>query len=531
MIGRIMRLARRIWRASTTSTPASWFVEWLRGEQESDSGIRLDGKRALTYAPVWYAVNRIAGHVAQLPLVLYERQGERKKRRAAEHPVYRLLKRRPNAIMSASVFKELLTYHALVWGDGRAAIVRDGRGDPVELIPLLPDRTRTVLVDGAKWHVSEILVDDTSQRRETRRFRDEHVLHIAGLGYDGVTGYPLWELARNSFGLGMATEKHGNRFFRNSAIPGLLLEAPEGVLGDDTEAQKFLHAFRRMQEGLDNTAKTVLLRHGVKASRLAQSGQEAQWIEQRRFQRQDVALWFLLEAITGDDASVSYSSLEQKHLAYLVNCLNRWLVKWQEECEAKLLRFREREADSHFVRFQTGALLRSDTPTTYKTLAMGVRGMLLTINEARDLLDLDEVEGGDELLNPAITPGRAGGDVPAARAPALPPERTRAMVADRVLELIGVEQRRVRAACDKPAGDFAAWLGTFYNNWQHTLARALTAFVGPSAAARHAQRWCDASRDRLSAEAPANRALLLEGWLYRAESLAGDLVDEMLAQH
>lgn len=487
MLGWIRAQMQRL-LGSTTSRPGQWFLDWLHGSgtRESDSGIRLDGKTALRYAPVWYAVRRISGHVAQLPLVLYQRTGDRAKRRATEHPAYRLCKRAPNSLMTASVFRELLQYHALIWGNGRAVIIRNRRGDPIELVPLLPDRTKTVLVAGEKWHISEIVVDEATGQTESRKFRDADVLHIIGLGFDGITGYPLWELGKNSWGLGLAGEKYTNRFYRNNAVPGLLLEAPAGVFRDDEEAKKFLTAFREMQEGLDNASKTALLREGIKATKLSNTAAEAQQIETRQFQRQEVALWFLLEAITGDDKSVSYSSLEQKHIAYLVNCLNGWLVKWQEQCEEKLLREREKAADSHFFRFSTGALLRSDTKTTVTTLTMAVRGMLMTINEARDLLDLDEIEGGDDLLNPAITPGKAsdagggsgqgnGGQENGGQGnedPALQ-QRLRAVVRGRLQDLADVERRRVKDL----AGD-AERVAAWYERWEATLATALGQLLG-----------------------------------------------------
>jgi HK97 family phage portal protein len=249
----------RRWFASTTSKPASWFVTWIHQERESESGVSIDGKTALRYAPVWNAVNRICGRVAQLPLVLYEQTGEATKHRAVKHPAYRLLKNQPNGLMTPAVFKELLQYHAVLWGNGRAVIVRDRRGDPAELVPLLPDDTTTVLVNGVKWHVSEIAVDETGHK-ETFKFRDEDVLHVAGLGYDGLAGFALFDLARNSWGLGLAEEKAASRLHANYGIPGLLLEAPPGVFADDEEAKKFLNAFRDAHEGLDNRGKTGLLR-------------------------------------------------------------------------------------------------------------------------------------------------------------------------------------------------------------------------------------------------------------------------------
>ena len=109
-----MRILTRIrrWLASTTSKPASWFVSWIHQERESESGVAVDGKTALRYAPVWNAVNRICGRLSQLPLVLYEQTSARTKQRAVKHPAYRLLKNQPNALMTPAIFKEVLQYHA-----------------------------------------------------------------------------------------------------------------------------------------------------------------------------------------------------------------------------------------------------------------------------------------------------------------------------------------------------------------------------------------------------------------------------------
>jgi HK97 family phage portal protein len=536
MLGWLKKMARRF-VASTTSKPASWFIDWIHQERENDSGVSVDGRTALRYAPVWNAVNRICGRLAQLPLIVYEQTGPRTKERAVKHPAYRLLRRRPNALMTPATFKEIITYHAIMWGNGRAAIVRDWRADPLELVPLLPETTKTVVVNGAKWHTTEVQLETGEIR--TYKFPDRDVLHVIGLGYDGVQGYALWELAKTSWGCGLAAEKSEARLFRNHTIPGLILEAPPGTFANDDEAKKFLQAFRDMHEGMDNAGKTALLREGIKATKLSLTGDEAQAVEQREFQQVQAGLWFLLESMLGIENSVSYNSLEQKQLAELINCLNPWLVKWQEQCEAKLLREREIEADSHFFRWSTGALLRSDTKTTYETLTAGVRGRIITPNEAREVLDLEPIEGGDELQNPAIDVRRAQSDTSdesdesdtsdtsdrsddeSLRA------RLRATIADRLQDLAAVERSRVEAAAAKPGGGLA--IREFYGRWETTLAKALLPLVpagdisGEMIAAQTARAWCQESLRLLSGE-PLASLTVTAGWPDRAARLAESLV-------
>ncbi len=532
-------LARRFFGATSgAARPLQWLVDWVRGDGGTDSGIAMDGERAMRYAPVWYGVNKIAGHIAQMPLVLNEDLDDgRRRRRAKEHPAYPLVKRRPNALMSASVFKEVIQYHALMWGNGRAAIERNYRMDPVSLIPLLPDRTKTVLVNGEKWHVTRVTYEDGTS--EDRKFRDRDVLHIAGLGFDGLTGYSLWEFAANSFGLGLGSEKAANRHFKHDAMPGLLLEAPAGMFRDESDAAAFLAAFRKAHEGLDNKSKVGLLREGIKANAIGASAGDSQWIEQRRFQRQDAALWLMLETILGDDASVSYNGLEQKMLAYLVNCLNRWLVKWEEECGEKLLREREKRLDTHYFKFVTGALLRSDTATTMSTGALAITSRILNPNEVRAWFELDPYEGGDEYINPNTTAnaGRSGGkqDDEDGDPPDDPPDdnpsaQARSLIVNRLKELIAVEAKRVRAAAKKSA-NFVAWVDEFYGETRFlaTLSRIVGSMGGETwHAIEHAnaskQQILEAAGRSTPAELAANIEHATADWPARAEALADEIL-------
>lgn len=478
---------------SGTASPAQWLVDWVRGGNEVDSGVTVTPKTSLSYAPVWYAVNRVAGHMAQMPLTLYRRVDERTVKRDPTHPAFRLTESRPNGMMTASVFKELLQYHALMWGNGRAGILRDRRGDPTDLIPLLPDRTRSFLLNGEKWHAVKLLANDemspdtwfspAAADAQTVFLHDRDVLHVIGLGFDGIAGYPVWDLAKHSWGLGLAGERHQSGSYKNRAMPGLLLQAPPGVFRDDEDAKKFLNAFRSAHEGSENAGKAGLLREGITAQSISQSATDMQHLENRSFQRDEVSLWFLLETITGEKGQ-SYASIEEKNIAYLTNGLGRWLVKWTEQCKEKLLREREKQADSHLFRWNTGALLRANMKSTSDTLAGLVRGRIFTPNEAREKLDMNPLPGGDELQNPAIDTRAASGEDASDTSDRSDRsdrsdgsdrsdrKRLRAIVVGRLGELAGVEQRRLNEIRDKHGPESQEHIVSFYRGWKTTLAAA-----------------------------------------------------------
>lgn len=474
---------------STAQNPASWFVEWIRGSGGSDSGVPVNGKSALQWAPLWYGINKIAGHVAQLPCDLREQIGDRQSRLMDSHPSYWLMNYEPNEMMVPSVFREVMQHHALAWGNGRAAIYRNARSEPAELIPLLPDRTNTVIVNGEKWHVHR-----DAETGEVTRFRDNDVLHICGFGFDGLQGYSLIEFARNSIGLGLAAEKHVSKHFKNNATPSLVLEAPPGMFRSEADAKEFLRNWHDYYQGVDNSNKVGLLREGMKATPLAGlSGRDAQWLEERQFQRQEAALWLLLEQILGDNSSVSYNSLEQKNMGYLVNCLMRWLVKWEEEMARKLLTRTQFESGRLYWKFKVAALLRGTTSERYAVYQIGLQNRILNPNEVRAMEDMPPYEGGDEYGNPSITPGAPGRGQPATDDGSYDEDAAVQAMAGRFEPLARVERQRLCQGAEKHAKRFCQWLDEFYTGFRPRLVQAMQ---DVSAADSYADEWIEETKRR-----------------------------------
>lgn len=528
------RLAKSFGRifGSSLTAPASWFVDWIRGETgESDSGVAINGKTALMYAPVWSSVNKIAGHLAMLPVHLHEQLDERTAVVANKHPAYRLMKTRPNSLMTAAVFKQTLQAHALLRGNGRAYIERNMRNDPAELIPLLPDRTVTVLVNGEKWHVVT-----NPETGEKDKLRDADVLHIPGLGFDGIVGYDLVEFAKNSLGLGLAAEKQASRHYKNNAVPSLVLEAPPGVFRKEDDAKEFLRKWNEYHQGLSESNKVGLLREGIKAHPLAVTAKDSDTVAQRLFQRQEAALWFQIEQILGDDSSVSYNSLEEKNKAYLTNCLMPWLTKWEQECDEKLLTGLQKRQASHFFKFQTAALLRGTTKERYDVYQIAIGTGILSPNEARQLEDLPPREGGDEYGNPYTTPGGQAANPPATDdepadddepKPAEPPsDRARQLIASRLREIVKVEGSRAVESAKKP-DKFLAWLDSFYSD-DGFVPRLNAVIVECGGETSHTVAHCNQSREALLELSgncgPSDLAAAVEmavaAWGERAELLA-----------
>lgn len=392
-----MRLGRTFKALSTAKNPSQWLVEAFGGKP-SKTGVNVTIESSLGLAPVVYAVNKISGHVAQLPVNVrkmladggYENQ---------YNNIYRLLNKKPNDIMTAYQMKEIMMVHALMAGNGRAYIERNSNGTPVGLIPIMPYNCQTMLVDGQKWHLVTPEAGTTQDRLpialkngQFYKIPDRDMLHVMNTSYNGVWGLHVIDIARDVFGLTQAGQEGAAVSIANNSKPSMLLEAPQGMFRSAKDAKEFLDAFNAKHEGLDNSGKAGLLRDGMSATVLPMTSADSQFLQQRNFQREEIALLFGLESILGDNVGSQYKSVSERNTAYVDNCLNRWFAKWQQEIDCKLLPYGNLES-----KFDTSELMNGDPNAIADyTNKLSVQGTN-TINELRMLHGFGPIEGGDEI--------------------------------------------------------------------------------------------------------------------------------------
>lgn len=393
-----MKNAKSFWAFTNQRNPASWLVEFFNGEK-SKTGIKVNTKSALGLAAVIYAVNKISGHISQLPFNVYEESdGQRELKN--QNPAYRLLNVSPNQAMTAFTLREIMMVHALISGNGRAYIARNNLGTPVELIPILPENCQTMLVDGEKWHLVTAHEGTTQntlpiklRQGEYYKIPDRDVLHIMNTSMNGVWGMHVVEIAKDVFGLAQAGQEAAATTLANSGRPSLLLEAPVGMFRSAKDSQEFLDNFNKKHAGVEASGRAGLLRDGMKATTLPISATDAQFLEQRAFQREEIALLFGLESILGDNTGQTYRSISERNTAYVNNCLQRWMCKWEEEVMSKLIS----PARPLEVEFDTTPLLKGDPNSLADyTMKMQQHGVL-TINEIRQMHGFSPVDDGDKL--------------------------------------------------------------------------------------------------------------------------------------
>ncbi len=389
--------------------PADW--DDLFGTK-SVSGERVSRRTALTLSQLYRGVSLISGTVGKIPLYVWT-GSEDDKKRVKSHPAHKLVRWDASDEVTAFTFRETLTAHAIMQGNGYAYIKRDPDGRPLRLNILMPDRTYPVRINGQLYYVTSMggSLEDANSRIVTL-YPDE-VLHIHGLGYDGLTGYSVIQLASTSLGGAIAKRKHEASFFANAATPHIVIEVPAKM---SPEAYARLKASWRKtlpggRKGEARDHETALLEEGAKANAITVSAADAQLIESEKFDLVDAANWLnLAPHKLGAANTTAFASLEQENQSTLDEGFDPWFVRWELECRRKLLSQKERDDESHWFEFVREALLRSNLTarSSYYRMATGGRPWM-TQNEVRRLENLPPQAGGDVILDP-LNMGKPGGD-------------------------------------------------------------------------------------------------------------------------
>ncbi|MCH7892687.1 MAG: phage portal protein, partial [Gemmatimonadetes bacterium] len=357
-------LARAVGERSSLATPEQWVIDWFKGGTDTPSGINVTEDTALHYGPFFAGVRIISEDLGSLPFPLYESLDPRGKRKATEHPLYPVIHNEANPVMSSQTFRETLTGHAVMWGGGFAEIVRK-RGVVRELWPLRPDRMNVKF----NRRTRRLIYDYDDQSTGIRRkFLPDEILHIHGLGFDGVRGYSVLELARNSIGAGVASEQFGASFFGNAARPSGFLTHP-GVLGDPAR-KNLRESIEKMHKGSQNTGRIALLEEGLKWEAIGIPPDDAQFLETRRFDVLDMARWLRLPPfMLAELGRATWNNIESEKIDYVTKSLRTWLTRWEQAVWMRLLDSEEQE--TFFAEHTIEGLLRGDTKSRFESYRIG----------------------------------------------------------------------------------------------------------------------------------------------------------------
>lgn len=376
----------------------------------SSSGKRVNERSAMQMTAVYSCVRILSEAVASLPLHIYQ-QEEGHSTKAVDHPLFSLLHDEPNPEMTSFVFRETLMTHLLLWGNAYSQIIRNGKGEVVALYPLMPDRMK-VDRDGNGQLYYEYMVSSADPKVNPSgmvRLSPFDVLHIPGLGFDGLVGYSPIAMAKNSIGMAIACEEYGAKFFAHGAAPSGVLEHP-GVLKDPS---KLRDSWQATFGGSANSGKVAVLEEGVKYTPISIAPEQAQFLETRKFQINEIARIFRVPPhMVGDLEKSSFSNIEQQSLEFVKYTLDPWVSRWEQAMTKILLTPEEKK--KYTIKFNVDGLLRGDYQSRMNGYAIARQNGWMSANDIRRLEEMDPIsedEGGDlYLVNGNMLPlAQAGG--------------------------------------------------------------------------------------------------------------------------
>lgn len=380
-------LAGMFGASHAVSSGSGWFMRAFGGR--THAGVSVSEFTAMNLTVVYRAVSLIADSLAMMPLNLYRRTDDGREE-ARNHPTYRAIHSAPNEEMTSFIWRQTQQHHTLLWGNGYAAIERNGRGQGIGLVPLLPDRTRPVKQTGRPFHYTTVVDGEHLQ------LHPDDVVHIPALGFDGIQGYSPIFMARQAIGMAFAMEEFGAKFFKNDAKSGGFIHYP-GQLSEP--ARKNMQDSLQKQGGLDNAHRVKILEEGAKFVQTSIPPDDAQFLGSREFQIAEVARLYgvPLHMLQSHEKSTAWGSgLEEMTQGFLTFTLGTWLERWEQELNRKLLLPSEQQ--EYFVKFNANALLRGTPATRAEFYTKALAGKAwMDVNEVRakeDLKKLDERQLG-----------------------------------------------------------------------------------------------------------------------------------------
>ena len=356
----------------------------------SGSGKPVNANTAIQLSTVYACVRVISETVASLPLGVYEAK-EDGNRKAIEHPLYPLLHDEPNSEMTSFVLREVMLAHLLLWGNSYCQIIRSGRNQVTGLYPLLPDK---MTVDRDKKGV--LTYTYMTSTGEQVVLSPEDVLHIPGLGFDGIMGYSPIALEKNAIGLGIASEEYGSKFFSNGARPSGILTHPNTVKNPKALRESWNSAYG----GSSNSNRVAILEEGMKFEPIAIPNNEAQFLETRKFQVDEICrIYRVPPHLVGNLEHATFSNIEHQSIDFAVHTIRPWLVRIEQAMNRAL--FTDQEKGRFYVQFNMDGLMRGDYKSRMEGYAIGINNGFMSPNDIRALENLNPIpaeEGGDTYL-------------------------------------------------------------------------------------------------------------------------------------
>lgn len=445
------------------------------------SGVSVTPDTAMQLSAVWACVSLISDTVASLPLHLYRRVGDDRER-ATDNHLYSILHDRPNDWQTAVEYRQFKMVSALLRGNSYSYKLLDDRGELDQLLPLHPDavtvekiRTGTARgglpLYGLRYQVR--MLDGTI----TTMLADE-IHHVRGLSVDGYVGVSVIDYARQSFGLAIATEEHGARFFGNGARPGGIM-SPKGSL-PQAELDRLKAGWNSVFQGVANSNKVAVLPVDVTYTPIGVTNNDSQFLQSREFQIREISRTFRvpLHMIGETTRESSFGTgIEQMSVGFVIYCLRAWLVREEQAISRDLITDPDLYAE-HSV----DGLLRGDAKSRAESLQIARQNGIINGDAWARIENLPVPDdGAGKAYWKPMNFGNIGEERPTSNTFTAPPAKAPnaahlMLLTANVERVIRRESARVLDIAKKTASDPAKWhqeLDAYYGEHADYVSGAL----------------------------------------------------------
>lgn len=359
------------------------------------SGVTVTPKGALGNTPVLRAITILSETIAQLPLHVID-ESQNKKKKALQHPLFRVLYLEPNSLMSSFEFRQLMMTCVCLYGNFFAEIEFNNAGDVVALYPWKNDKVILFKAeDNTLWYSYRT---DSPNSKEIL-IPSRRVLHIKSFSDNGLWGKSPIQIAREAVALSQAAEAYGAKFFGSGGKPTGVFSTDSKLKGDTIDR---LQEQWKKRMGDSSSTKTLFLEEGLKYQPISLSPEDSQFIETRKFQISEIARMFGVPPhMLFDLERATFSNIEHQSIEFVTFSILPWIKRIEQEMTRKLLTVKEQSR--YLIQFNVSGLLRGDTKSRFESYAIGKNAGFLTTNDIRKLEDMDPKEGGDVLWTPANT--------------------------------------------------------------------------------------------------------------------------------
>ena len=356
----------------------------------SGAGKTVTAQSAIQLSTVYACVRVISETIASLPLGVYE-STDAGNRKATEHPLYRLLHDEPNGEMTSFVLREVMLAHLLIYGNSYCQIIRSGKNGIVGIYPLLPDH-----MDVDRDSKGSLTYTYTTSDGKVIGLKSPQVLHIPGLGFDGIMGYSPIALEKSAIGLGLAAEEYGSKFFANGARPSGVLTHPNTVKNPKALRESWNAAYG----GSGNANRVAVIEEGMTFTPLSIPNNEAQFLETRKFQVDEICRIFRVPPhLVGNLEHATFSNIEHMSIDFAVHTIRPWLVRIEQSMNRAL--FSDRDKGRFYVQFNIDGLMRGDYKSRMEGYSIGRQNGWLSANDIREMENMNPIpenEGGNAYL-------------------------------------------------------------------------------------------------------------------------------------